>query len=65
MNKIIIDSIKEVERQLGNHYKENIYQNALFIELNKKNLTCQTEVIVPIYYDNIQIGFERADILVY
>ena len=43
----------------------DFFQNALFIELNKKNLTCQTEVIVPIYYDNIQIGFERADILVY
>lgn len=61
----IIECIKEVEKVLGNHYKENLYQNALYAELNNKTFLCQTEVIVPVYYKNIYIGFERADIVIY
>lgn len=61
----IIECIKEVEKALGNHYKENLYQNALYAELNNKTFLCQTEVIVPVYYKNIYIGFERADIVIY
>ena len=61
----IIESIKEVEKELGNHYKENLYQNALYTELNKRMYLCQTEVIVPVYYKEVYIGFERADIVIY
>lgn len=61
----IIQSIKEVEKELGNHYKENLYQNALYTELNKRMYLCQTEVIVPVYYKEVYIGFERADIVIY
>lgn len=61
----LIESIKEVEKELGNHYKENLYQNALYTELNKRMYLCQTEVIVPVYYKEVYIGFERADIVLY
>lgn len=61
----VIRHIKEVETNLGNHYKENIYQNALYYELNNQGYICQTEVVVPIVYKNFHVGFERADIVIY
>ena len=37
----VIDCINKVSSELGKYYKENIYQNALFIELtdNKFRIT--------------------------
>ena len=61
----IKDSIYSIEKELGNYYKENIYQAALTVELQMKGIIIQTEVIVPILYKNVNIGYERADIVVY
>lgn len=61
----IKDSIYTVEKELGNCYKENIYQSALAVELQMKGIIIQTEVIVPILYKNVNVGYERADIVVY
>lgn len=57
--------IREVKTILGNYYKENIYQSALIIELLKNGYICVGEVIVPIFYKNVYVGFERADIVIY
>ena len=61
----ILKCINEVNLGLGNHYKENIYQFALYIELNLCGYLVQTEVMVPIYYKGVYVGFERADIVIY
>ena len=61
----IIECIKTVDKQLGNHYRENIYQFALYTELNLNGFLVQTEVIIPIFYKGIYVGFERADIVIY
>jgi GxxExxY protein len=61
----ILECIKTVNEELGNHYKENIYQYALCVELNLKGYLIQTEVIVPIIYKGVYVGFERADIIIY
>jgi|TARA_B110000208_G_scaffold27660_1_gene36196 GxxExxY protein len=61
----IKDSIYSVEKELGNYYKENIYQSALAVELQMKGIIIQTEVVVPILYKNVNVGYERADIVVY
>ena len=65
METIIVDICKNVYNTLGCGYKENIYHNAVAIELREKNTQFQSEVICPINYNNIQIGFERADIVIY
>tara|TARA_B100000902_G_scaffold340052_1_gene342626 strand:- start:166 stop:579 length:414 start_codon:yes stop_codon:yes gene_type:complete len=57
--------IKNVKNELGDFYKENIYQNALRMELERLNYHCGTEVIIPIHYKGVYIGFERADIVIY
>jgi GxxExxY protein len=61
----IKDSIYSVEKELGNYYKENIYQSALTVDLQMKGIIIQTEVVVPILYKNVNVGYERADIVVY
>tara|TARA_B100001173_G_C15604769_1_gene386273 strand:- start:40 stop:453 length:414 start_codon:yes stop_codon:yes gene_type:complete len=63
--KNVLMCIKNVKTELGDFYKENIYQNALRIELERLGYYCGTEVIIPIHYKGIYIGFERADIVIY
>ena len=61
----ILKYILEVNKNLGNYYKENVYQSALSVELQLNGKIIQTEVVVPIIYKGVNIGFERADIVVY
>ena len=56
---------KTVFQTLGSGYRENIYHNAVKIELQKNNYKFGSEVICPIVYQGIQVGYERADILIY
>lgn len=51
--------------ELGTSYKEHIYVNAMCIHLRNENFLFQTEVIVPINYMGVQLGYERADIVIY
>ncbi len=64
-----IDNIKEFSQSildaLGSHYKEHIYVNAMDIHLRQNNFLYAKEVIVPIEYLGVQLGYERADIVIY
>ena len=64
INKIKEFSL-EILNELGCGYKENIYVNAMCIHLRNNNYLFNTEVIVPINYKGIQLGYERADIVIY
>ena len=61
----ILDCINTVSTEMGNYYREAIYQNALVLELQSKGIICQTEVVVDIKYKGIYVGFERADVVIY
>ena len=61
----ILECVRKVESELGNHYRENIYQYALYVELNLQGYLVQTEVMIPINYKGVYVGFERADIVIY
>ena len=61
----VIEITKKIYSKLGHGYKENIYHSAFEIELRKMGISFQSEVICPIKYNGIQIGFERADIVIY
>tara|TARA_B100000767_G_C19727541_1_gene520157 strand:- start:569 stop:1003 length:435 start_codon:yes stop_codon:yes gene_type:complete len=63
--KNVLGCIKKVNTEMGDYYKENIYQEALNIELRGLGLASGTEVVVPIHYKGIYVGFERADIVIY
>ena len=64
-----LNSIKEFSEtiltNLGSYYKEHIYVNAMCIHLRNNNFLFANEVIVPIMYQDVQIGYERADIIIY
>lgn len=64
LNKIKEFSEKIIN-ELGPSYKEHIYVNAMCVHLRKENYLFRTEVIVPIDYMGVQLGYERADIVIY
>lgn len=61
----IIDSAIKVHKALGPGLLESVYQNCLAYELGKKNIAVQSEVILPVQYEELyfQSGF-RADLIV-
>ena len=61
--KIIGCSMK-VHRTLGNGFQEIIYQRALAIEMNKRNISFEREKEQIIYYEEVEIGSRRVDFLV-
>lgn len=63
-NKIKGFSEKILE-DLGPSYKEHIYVTAMCTHLRQEQYLFNTEVIVPINYNGIQLGYERADIVIY
>jgi GxxExxY protein len=60
----IIQAAIAVHRQLGPGFLESIYENALSIELRKRDLKYDRQRRLPILYDDIEIGFHRLDLLI-
>lgn len=60
----IIGSAIEVHRRLGPGFIESIYENALVIELRRKNLKVEQQKEVKIEYDGIEVGIHRMDLFV-
>lgn len=60
----VIQCAYNVRLQLSSGYLEMVYQNALLIELDKHGIFAETEVAVPVYYDDIVVGEYKADIIV-
>ena len=61
----IIGCIYKVFKNLGPGLLEVVYKEALVYELTKSNLQVDTEVKVPIIYDNVRLDHDlRLDILV-
>ena len=60
----IIKCFYIVYNKLYYGFRENIYKNALAIELRKHNLLAETERQISVYYDGCVVGTYYADILV-
>jgi GxxExxY protein len=65
LSKIILESSIKISKDLGLGLLESVYQTCLQYELQKQNIKCEKEVILPVcYYDlKFQSGF-RADLIV-
>ncbi len=57
-------SIYTVFKELGPGFLENIYQNALEIELTKRGISFEAQKEIEVYYDGIQVGLHRLDLVV-
>ena len=60
----VIGCAMQVHRTLGNDFQEVIYQRALSIELNYKNIAHQREMEMPLHYREQDIGTRRVDFFV-
>ena len=64
ISKIIVNSAYEVHKLLGSGYLEKVYENALVKELESKNLKCDQQVPLEVYYKDFIVGNYIADIMV-
>jgi GxxExxY protein len=62
----IIGAAMEVHRQLGCGFLEAVYQEAFAIELTMRDIPCQREADLPIFYKNRKLNTSyRADFICY
>jgi len=60
----VIAAAIAVHKQLGPGFREELYENALCIELDKRGLRYARQVDVPVYYDGILVGTHTLDLLI-
>jgi GxxExxY protein len=60
----IIGAFYRVSKKLGFGYLESMYVAALEHELRKRGHNVQREFAVRVYYDGVEIGFHRLDMVV-
>ena len=61
---LIVKCAKMVRKYLTPGFEENVYKNALYIELRDAGLSVETEVHFKVYYKNKEVGLYRADMIV-
>jgi len=64
LTREIIGAIITVHSKLGPGFLENIYRNALQIELTRRHLRVEMEKTVSIRYEGEEVGVHRLDLLV-
>ena len=60
----IISCAIEVHKRLGPGFLESIYENALIIELQRRNLRVEQQREVVIRYDGVEVGVHRLDLII-
>lgn len=62
--KQVVDSAFQVHQRLGPGLLESVYERCLCHELEKRDIPFQTQLAIPIHYDNIKLdGGLRLDLL--
>jgi GxxExxY protein len=63
--RAIVDCASRVHSQLGPGLLESVYEICLAHELNKRGLRVETQIVLPVKYDGLQIDAGlRLDLLV-
>ena len=60
----VIDAAFEVHTELGPGYPESVYQRALLIELELRQIAAQREARIDVAYKTRPVGYGVADFLV-
>ena len=61
----IINAFYEVYNELGYGFIENVYQNALYKELQRRDIPCIAHPKINVYYKEEVVGYYEADMIVY
>lgn len=54
----------EVKKKLGLGHKESVYHKAIEIELEKNNISFQSEMVVPVMYEGKKVGTYQPDFII-
>ena len=60
----IIGAAIAVHRELGPGFLESVYDNALAVELRRRDIAFQRQLYVPVRYQGVQVGEHRLDYFV-
>lgn len=60
----IIKAFFTVYNSLGYGFLEKVYENAMFIELEKMNFFVEKQKPIVVFYDDIKVGEYFADLIV-
>ena len=60
----VIGAAMAVHRHFGSGYLEEVYKNAMLVELKDLGLEAEKEVAIPVDYKGTRVGDYRADIIV-
>lgn len=64
LTHIIIKAAYTVHNNLGAGFLENVYHNAMLIELRKLGLNVDSQYPIKVYYENCLVGDYYADLFV-
>ena len=64
LTEAIIQCIIKVHQTLGPGFLESVYRRALLVEIKQRNLPVETEKEIVVYYEGVEVGRHRLDILV-
>jgi GxxExxY protein len=64
LSENIIGAAIAVHRSLGPGFLEQVYENALCLELQARGVALQRQVPVSIFYRSVEVGVHRLDLLV-
>lgn len=60
----IIEAAESVHDGLGPGHTESVYHRALHYEFSKKGIKFSSETTIPIFYDGMNVGTRRPDMMV-
>ena len=61
---MIIGAAMEVHNEIGPGYKEEVYERALLLELNNRDIFAESQFPISIEYDEEQVGLFYLDLFV-
>ena len=61
---LVIKAFYNVYNKLGYGFLEKVYENSLLIELRKSGLSCKAQQQIKVFYDDEEVGFYIADIVI-
>ena len=65
MISLIINICNNVFNTLGKGFNECIYHKAILVDLYKTQYQIETKKIIPIEYNNVNVGYVESDVIVY
>lgn len=60
----VIGAAMTVHRHFGPGYLEEVYKNALIVELREHGILAEKEISIPVNYKGCRVGDYRADVIV-